>query len=74
MYSVQPEPPKKSPSRNPESEGRGISALGIFEGVLVEQNTEGVCFLFLPRDFLNLFFHEESFLLSHFHLLELFHQ
>ena len=31
-YSVQPEPPKKSPSRNPESEGRVSVCLGDFFG------------------------------------------
>ena len=56
-YSVQPESPKKSLGRNPESEGRRVSAFVIYEGVLVEQNTEQVWFLFLSRDFLNVYLH-----------------
>ena len=45
-YSLQPEPPQKSPSRNPESEGRRVSAFVISEGGLVEQNTKRVWYLF----------------------------
>ena len=56
-HSAPPEPPKKAPSRNPE-----FSALVISEGLLVQQNTEQVCFLFLSRDFLNLYLHGELFL------------
>ena len=73
-YSVQPEPPKKSPSRNPESEGRRVSALVISEGVLVEQNTARMWFLFLSRDSLNLYFHGELFLFSYNHLPKVFQQ
>ena len=71
-YSVQPESPKKSPSRNPECEGPRVSALMISDGVLVEQNTGRVWFLFLSRDFLNLYLHGEVFLLSHCLLLKVF--
>ena len=70
--SVQPEPSKKSPSRNPESEGRRVSALVISSGVLVEQNTDRVWSLFLSRDFLNLYLHGELFLLSYCHLPKFF--
>ena len=60
--------PQKSPSRNPEYEG------GDFWGSSVEQNAEGVWFIFLSSDFLNLYLYWELFLLSYCHLPKVFHQ
>ena len=73
-YYVQQEPPKKSPNRNHESEGRRVSVLVISGEVLVEQNTEQVWFLFSSRDFLNLYLNGELFQLSYCHLPKVCHQ
>ena len=38
----------QNPRRNHQAEGHWVSALVVFEGVLVEQNTERMWFLFYP--------------------------
>ena len=70
MYGIlfNQNPWRNHQARNPESEGRRVSGLVISEGVLVEQNTIWMWFLFLSCDniyYLNVEFHKElSVLLS----------